>query len=164
VVCNRVLPGAKEPAGATQYHDALLRDMVEQQRGYYQQIHQTFTPLPVWDSPYRSREVIGVEALAQLAGEVWGAEDPTKVFFQGQTQELVKRGDQYVLRLPLPHVELGKVVMTKKGDDLIVEVGNFKRDIALPNVLAPLDATVARMANGALEIIFEAPATSEVRR
>jgi arsenite-transporting ATPase len=50
--------------------------------------------------------------------------------------------------------------MTKKGDDLIVEVGNFKRDIALPTVLVPMEATVARMANGALEITF-APVASE---
>jgi arsenite-transporting ATPase len=164
VICNRVLPGVTSAGSETEPQDLLLRDMVAQQRGYYQQIHQTFHPLPVWDAPYRSREVIGAEALAQLASEIWGAEDPTKVFYQGSPQELVKRGDSYVLRLPLPHIELGKVVMTKKGDDLIVEVGNFKRDIALPAVLAPLEATVARMGGGALEITFEAPAASQAIR
>ncbi|HEX9036813.1 MAG TPA: ArsA family ATPase [Ktedonobacterales bacterium] len=163
VICNRVLPGVTGPGSDIPPADPLLRDMVQQQRGYYQHIHQTFDPLPVWDAPYRSREVIGVEALAQLATEIWGAEDPTKVYYQGSPQELVKRGDHYVLRLPLPHIELGKVIMTKKGDDLIVEVGNFKRDIALPAVLAPLEATVARMGGGALEITFEAPAASEAR-
>jgi arsenite-transporting ATPase len=156
VICNRVLPGVTDPNQA-QPQDPLLRDMVAQQREYYQQIHQTFHPLPVWDAPYRSREVIGVQALAQLASEVWDGDDPTQVYYQGSPQELVKRGESYILRLPLPHVELGKVVMTKKGDDLIVEVGNFKRDIALPAVLAPLDATVARMGGGALEITFEQP-------
>lgn len=67
-------------------------------------------------------------------------------------------GDFYVLRMPLPHVELGKVNMTKKGDELIVEIGNFKRDIALPTTLAPLEATVARMVNGSLEVTFAVPA------
>ena len=161
VLCNRILPGVADPAPESQpAHPTLMDEMVAQQRGYYQQIHQTFAPLPVWDAPYRSREVIGVEALAQLAREVWGEQDPTQVFFQGQTQELVKRGDQYILRLPLPHIEMGKVEMVKKGDDLIVEVGNFKRNIALPTVLAPLDATVARMVNSALEVTFEQPTTS----
>ncbi len=156
---NRILPGGSAPAEQSAQPN-LLDEMVAQQRGYYQQIHQTFAPLPVWDAPYRSREVIGLEALAQLAREVWGEQDPTQVFFQGQTQELVKRGDQYILRLPLPHIEMGKVEMVKKGDDLIVEVGNFKRNIALPTVLAPLDATVARMVNSALEVTFEQPTTS----
>jgi hypothetical protein len=37
-------------------------------------------------------------------------------------------------------------------------VGNFKRDILLPTVLAPMEATVAKMVNGALEVTFEEPA------
>ncbi len=155
VICNRVLPQVEGG-----YQDQLLRDMAAQQQTYYNIIHQTFTPLPVWDAPYRSREILGAPALAELASEVWGDADPTQIFYRGASQQLEKRGDGYVLRLPLPHVELGKVVMTKKGDDLIVEVGNFKRDIALPTVLVPMEATVARMANGALEITF-APVASE---
>ena len=150
VVCNRVLPA---PEGG-EYHDALLREMAAQQRTYYAQIHQTFAPLPVWDAPYRSREIIGAEALAELAAEIWGADDPTTVHYRGNPQELVKRGSDYVLRLPVPHVELDKVLMTKKGDELIIEVGNFKRDIALPTVLVPLEATVARMVGGILEVTF----------
>ncbi len=153
VVCNRVLP----PATRGEYRDGLLREMVEQQTGYYNQIHQTFAPLPVWDVPYHSREIIGVEALAALAGEIWGTSDPTHVYFRGAVQELTKQGEGYVLRLPLPHVELGKVVMTKKGDQLIVEIGNFKRDIALPAVLISQEAVVARMVNGALEVAFAPP-------
>jgi arsenite-transporting ATPase len=155
VLCNRVLPA---PAQG-EVRDPLLRDMLEQQAGYYRQIHQTFMPLPVWDVPYHSREIIGVQALADLAQEIWGAEDPTRVYFRGAVQELAKQGNGYVLRLPLPHVELGKVVMTKKGDQLIVEVGNFKRDISLPAVLTTQEAVVARMSNGALEVVF-APASS----
>ncbi|HZC04533.1 MAG TPA: TRC40/GET3/ArsA family transport-energizing ATPase [Ktedonobacterales bacterium] len=163
VLCNRILPGVAD-AEAPASQPGVFGEMVAQQRGYYQQIHQTFAPLPVWDAPHRSREVIGVAALAQLGADIWGDQDPTQVFFKGQTQELVKRGDQYILRLPLPHIEMGKVEMVKKGDDLIVEVGNFKRNIALPTVLAPLDATVARMVNGALEVTFEIPEASVAQR
>jgi arsenite/tail-anchored protein-transporting ATPase len=150
VVCNRVLPAPS----AGDYQDALLREMAAQQRAYRDQIHATFAPLPVWDAPYRSREIIGADDLADLAAEIWGGQDPTAVYHRGSPQELVKRGDGYVLRLPLPHVELGKVGMLKKGDELIVEIGNFKRDIALPALLVPMEATVARMVNGALEVTF----------
>lgn len=158
VLCNRVLP---TPAHG-EYQDAILRDMLAQQRGYYEQVHSTFAPLPVWDVPYHAHEILGVPALAALGAEVWADENPTRVFYRGNPQQMVKQGDAYLLRLPLPHVELGKVVMTKKGDELIVAVGNFKRDIALPAVLVPLDATVARMVNGALEVTFE-PSTSSAR-
>src|SRR5215469_11230915 len=151
VVCNRVLPTAQHG----DYQDALLRDMVDQQKGYYQQIHQTFAPLPVFDVPFRPREVLGPQALAELGADIWGVEDPTSVFHRGAPQELIKRGNTYVLRLPLPHVELSKVGMLKKADELIVEIGNFKRDVSLPTMLIPLEATVARMVDGALEVTFE---------
>ncbi|MGZ3581898.1 MAG: ArsA family ATPase [Ktedonobacterales bacterium] len=157
VICNRVLP--PPPAGG--YQDDLLREMAAQQRGYYEQIHSTFAPLPVWDAPYSTREIIGVEALAALGETIWSGEDPTRVFHKGSPQEVVKLGDFYVLRMPLPHIELGKVHMTKKGDELIVEIGNFKRDIALPTTLAPLEATLARMVNGSLEVTFAPPAAAK---
>jgi arsenite-transporting ATPase len=51
---------------------------------------------------------------------------------------------------------MDKVLMTKKGDEMIVEIGNFKRDITLPSVLANQEATVARFVNNALEIHFSA--------
>ncbi len=154
VLCNRVLPSD------VPFQDTLLREMADQQRAYRAHIHETFAPLPVWDVPYRSQEIIGAPALAELGAAIWGKDDPTHVYHRGVTQELLKLGDAYVLRLPLPHVEIAKVGMLKKGDELIVEIGNFKRDIALPSVLVPLDATIARMVNGALEVTFE-PARGE---
>ena len=66
-------------------------------------------------------------------------------------------GDTYILRLPLPHVEMDKVLMTKKGDEMIVEIGNFKRDITLPAVLANQEAKLARFVDKALEIHFTEP-------
>ena len=70
---------------------------------------------------------------------------------------MVHQGDTYILRLPLPHVEMDKVLMTKKGDEMIVEIGNFKRDITLPAVLANPEAKLARFVDNALEIHFTAP-------
>ena len=61
----------------------------------------------------------------------------------------------YVSRLP--HVEMDKVVMTKRGDEMIIEIGNFKRDITLPSILANQEATVAKFVNKALEIHFSVP-------
>ncbi|HLL78501.1 MAG TPA: hypothetical protein VKT25_03330 [Ktedonobacteraceae bacterium] len=40
---------------------------------------------------------------------------------------------------------------------MIVEIGNFKRDITLPSVLANQEAKLARFANKSLEIHFTAP-------
>jgi arsenite-transporting ATPase len=71
----------------------------------------------------------------------------------------VKQGDEYVLRLPLPHVEIGKVSMTKRGDELFIEIGNFRRDMLLPTTLAERPARRAYFRNGVLEVFFGPPET-----
>ena len=150
VVCNRVLqPG--------DYQDTFLQEMYATQEKLRLQIHQTFAPLPIWESPYYSREVLGIEALGKLGATIFGEQDPTQVFYRGAVQEVTRQGDVYILRIPLPHVEMNKVVMTKRGDEMIIEIGNFKRDITLPTILANQEATVAKFVNKALEIHFNVP-------
>jgi arsenite-transporting ATPase len=151
VICNRVIqPG--------DYQDVFMQEIYQNQEKLRKQIHQTFAPLPVWEAPYYSREVLGIAPLGDLAQTIFGDRDPTEIFFKGAVQEVTRDGDSYILRLPLPHVEMNKVSMTKKGDEMVIEIGNFKRDITLPSVLVNHEATVARFVNKALEIHFTAPA------
>lgn len=151
VICNRVIqPG--------NYADQFMQDLYRSQEKLRLQIHNTFAPLPIWEAPYHSREIIGIPQLGELAQVIFGDLDPTQVFYRGAIQEVIHQGDTYVLRLPLPHVEMDKVVMTKKGDEMIIEIGNFKRDITLPAILANQEAKLARFVNKALEIHFTASA------
>ncbi|MFL5656607.1 MAG: ArsA family ATPase [Ktedonobacteraceae bacterium] len=153
VICNRVIsPG--------NYQDSFMQELYKNQEKLRHQIHQTFAPLPIWEAPYYSHEILGIPQLGKLAGVIFGEQDPTQVFYRGQIQEVTRQGNVYVLRLPLPHVEMDKVLMTKKGDEMIIEIGNFKRDITLPSVLANQEATVARFVNKALEIHFTVPETA----
>src|SRR6266436_2807115 len=153
VICNRVIP-------AGNYADAFMQDLYRNQEKLRVQVHNTFAPLPIWEAPYYSREIIGITQLGELGQAIFGNTDPTQVFYRGPIQEVTRQGDTYVLRLPLPHVEMDKVLMTKKGDEMIIEIGNFKRDITLPAVLANQEAKVARFVNKALEIHFTATDTS----
>ena len=153
VICNRVIPPGN-------YQDSFMQELYQNQEKLRHQIHQTFAPLPIWEAPYYSHEILGISQLGKLAEVIFGEQDPTQVFYRGQIQEVTRQGDVYILRLPLPHVEMDKVLMTKKGDEMIIEIGNFKRDITLPSVLANQEATVARFVNKALEIHFTAPETA----
>jgi arsenite/tail-anchored protein-transporting ATPase len=51
-------------------------------------------------------------------------------------------------------VELEKVKLTKRGDELFITIGNFKREILLPAVLAQRDAAGAVFTGGVLRIRF----------
>src|SRR6266567_2440834 len=115
VVCNRVIqPG--------NYADAFMQDLYRNQEKMRLMIHNTFAPLPIWEAPYYSRDILGIKQLGELAKAIFGDVDPTQVFHRGPIQEVIRQGDTYVLRLPLPHVEMDKVLMTKKGDEIILNV------------------------------------------
>jgi arsenite-transporting ATPase len=68
VVANRVFPAA----GA----DNWRRQWVAAQRGILDEVAESFRPLPIWESPYRVCEPVGMEELAAFAVEMYGTSDP----------------------------------------------------------------------------------------
>lgn len=155
VVLNRVLPQGAVEGG-------FMQQLASIQQGYRQQVHDLFAPLPIWQAPHYPFDVTGLDRLAEAGRALFGDDDPTRVFFRGATQEITKQGDDYVLRLPLPHVEIGKVALTKRGDELFIAIGNFKRDMILPLTLAERPAQRAVFRNGVLEVRFGPPEAPQV--
>ncbi len=155
-VLNRVLP--PQPGDATGF----AAQLYNVQSGYRQLAHDLFAPLPIWEAPYAPRDLRGLDDLAELGRTLFGTTDPTRVFFTGATQTITKQADGYILRLPLPHVELDKVNMKKRGDQLFVEIGNFRREMILPLTLSDREATRAVFRNGVLEVHFGPPVPAPV--
>ncbi|EFO81723.1 arsenite-activated ATPase ArsA [Oscillochloris trichoides DG-6] len=147
VVLNRVLPmDAAE--------GAFMKELARIQQGYRQQVYDIFQPLPIWEGPHYARDLAGIKDLSEVGNRLFGDTDPTKVQFTGKMQEISREGDDYIMKLPLPHVEIGKVQMVKRGDELFIEIGNFRRDMILPMALAERPATKALFRNGVLEVRF----------
>ncbi len=171
VVVNRILPGvranggnggaADEGTGRPEVaavfapsSDPYLRQLQENQARYLVEIERDFYPLPILYSSWRSEEVVGFAPLRSLADELYRQRDPGEVMFVGQAQEIEEQGNDFVLKLPLPHIELDKIRLTKRGDELFISIGNFKREYLLPAVLAQRDASGAVFAGGILRIRF----------
>ncbi len=153
VVLNRVI-------SPDQAEGAFMQEMARVQQEYRQSVYDTFQPLPIWESPYYARDLRGLQDLSMIGNALFKDVDPTKVQFRGSTHEIVPDGDNYIMRLPLPHVEIGKVSLVKRGDELFIEIGNFRRDMILPMTLAERPAKRAVFRNGVLEVRFGPPETS----
>ncbi|MCC6455156.1 MAG: ArsA family ATPase [Caldilineaceae bacterium] len=159
VVVNRVLPGVEsdgqgEAWVAEPSQDPYLHRLQEIQARYLGEIERDFYPLPILRSGWFDVEMVGVARLDELAARLFGERDPGEVMFVGQTQTVVEEGNDFVLSLPLPHVELDKVKLKKRGDELYVTIGNFKRELLLPAVLAQREASGAVFVNGTLKVRF----------
>ncbi len=155
VVCNRVLP----PQVTDHYFDAWK----ETQARYRQAVEEGFAPIPIRDAPLFGHEVVGLDGLREMAAALYGDADPSQVFFTGRGHHIEKRDGEYVLSLQLPFVTRDEVTLFQAGDELVVHVGNQKRNVILPRALVGLETRGARFEDGALRIRFGPPAAGAAR-
>ncbi len=148
VVINRVLP---EMADEGEF----IQKRREIQTKYLEMIENNFSPLPLWYAPYYAEEVVGLEALSKLAQDCFGDADPGRIFYRGILQEINEQENgRYLMRLPMPFVKSSDVKLRKRGDEMFITIGNFKREMILPTVLAKMRAGGGRLVEGMLEIEF----------
>jgi arsenite-transporting ATPase len=164
VVVNRILPGVESDGNGKGWvsapsQDPYLFHLQEIQARYLAEIERDFYPLPILRSGWFDQEMVGLSALDALAARLFSERDPGEVLFVGQTQTIEEDGRDFVLSLPLPNVELDKVKLRKRGDELFVSIGNFKREMLLPTVLAQREASSAVFTNGILKVRFPPAAT-----
>ena len=149
VVCNRVLP--------QEVGDAYFDAWKEAQARYVRLVEETFSPLPILKVPLLQHEVVGLAALEELATAMFDGRDPTAVFYEGQSQELTRQGQRYVMRVRLPFVTRERLAVTELGDEVVVRVGSYRRNLLLPRVLMGYAVEDARLEGDVLVLTF-APA------
>lgn len=146
VIVNRLLPAV----GLGQYFEK----WGEVHHTHLRYIKDQFSPVPVFIVPLFMDEVVGFEALKKMGVECFGTNPPEKFFFHGQAQKISQSGDGYMLELLLPYVQKEDILLSQKGDDLTVKVGDYKRHIILPRILLGRDAIGAKLEEGLLKIRF----------
>jgi arsenite/tail-anchored protein-transporting ATPase len=146
VICNRVIPNSVS--------DEHFLAWKESQARHLDEIEQRFSPMPILEVPLFKDEVVGLDQLRDFAGALYGEDDPSRVHWRGRTQHVEKRDGGYVLRLPLPFTEKPDVTLTKVGDELVVQVGQHKRNLILPRILVGLETAGARFEGDELEVKF----------
>jgi arsenite-transporting ATPase len=146
VISNRVLPDSVT--------DPYFHALKAAQARYGKLIEESFAPVPIFKVPFFNHEVVGTKMLRQLAHELYGAQDPSKLFYEGSPQEIEKTAKGYLLTMKLPFASKSDVHLTRAGDELAISVGNFRRNAILPRALASLEIEKAKMDEGKLLVTF----------
>ena len=147
VVCNRLLP--REASG--EFFDYWRHT----QAGYVDLVHESFDPIPVLKAPLMSREVVGLEVLGELGEHIFGEEDPSRLFVQGQVQEVSREGERHVLRIRLPFATREDISVIESDGEVVVQAGRYRRNILLPRVLVNLRVEEAVKEGDTLKIVFQ---------
>lgn len=146
VIANRIIP--------EEVSDPFFTRWKESQQEYRQQIHDDFRPLSVKEVPLFSQEMCGLEALKRLKETLYPDEDPTQVYYRETTLRVVQEQGQYSLELYLPGIPKHQVELSKSADELNIRIGNHRRNLVLPQALAAMEPTGAKMEDDYLKIKF----------
>jgi arsenite-transporting ATPase len=148
VLANRVFPSA----GA----DDWRRSWAAAQAGVLAEVDHSFSGLPVWRSPYRASEPVGVAALLDFARAAYGGHDPLAAPSGPAPMTFTRTRTGTTLRLELPFVSKSDIDLARHGDELVVTVGSYRRLIALPGALGRQGIVGAGIDGGALKVRFTA--------
>ena len=147
VVANRVIPN--------EVNDPFFERWKANQDIYKQEIYDNFHPLPVKEAPLFQTEMCGMEALEKLKEILYQDEDPTQVYYKENTIKIIQEQGNYSLQLYLPGIPKEQIQLNKTGDELNVRIGNHRRNLVLPQALAALQPSGAKMEDDYLKISFK---------
>jgi arsenite-transporting ATPase len=146
VIVNRLLP--------SEVHDELFKKWQLIHKRYEAEVEQSFAGIPILNVPLFDQEVVGQEMLLRMAKATYGDRDPAERFATSSPQRIDKDGSDYVLTLKVPFVERSAIDLSRHNGELYVTMGNYRREISLPRVLAKRDTAGATIQDGELRVRF----------
>jgi arsenite-transporting ATPase len=145
ILVNRVLPDA--------ISDAFFSEWRSSQREVLQEMEEYFAPVAVKRVPLFTHEVLGSERLEELARALYAdGENPAAVIRTDRPYAFEKHDNHWEVRLDLPFTTKSEIGLFKKGDELVIEIGTFRRHVGLPTSMAALQPARARLADRRLII------------
>jgi arsenite-transporting ATPase len=145
IIVNRVLPDSVQ--------DDFFREWRDSQRHFLNEVETYFAPVPVGRVPLFPHEILGLERIGHFADLLYpNGMDPAAIERTERPYEFVKRGDFYEVRMQMPFTEKAEIGLFKKGDELVVEIGTWRRHIGLPTSMSALLPVRARLENRMLVV------------
>jgi len=146
VIANRLLPD--------EVTDSYFCGWRKIQNKYMAKVESVFSPLPVLRSKLMRSEIVGRKPLAKLGWDIYGGQDPTDVYYEERPQRITKEDGSFVMVLRLPFVKKAELDILKNDNELTIQIGNYRREILLPNALSLLQVGKATLKANELKITF----------
>ena len=123
VVVNRILPEEK---------GGFFENYVASQAKYLEEIHESFHPIPIFKIPHQGQEVFGLDLLDAIGDSIYAEEDPSQVFHNESPMDIQDISNGFKIRLKIPFLDQQEFSLNKFGDELIIDLGNRRRNVFLP--------------------------------
>ncbi len=149
VITNRILPDDVKWLFFKGWYDAQQRNAPL--------VEEAFSPIPVLKAPFFDREVVGIALLTELGERLYGETDPTTHFYRGRPYSVVRDGGDYVMSVELPFAMKEAIKLSRHADEIVIEVGTWRRNLVLPRALVEAPTLGAKFDDHVLKVRFLAP-------
>jgi arsenite-transporting ATPase len=148
IFINRILP--------REIGNPFFSEWVTIQKKYIAEIEACFDQIPKYYIPWYDTDLLGLAAINRICDDVFAERADLfeiKADIEGEKYEQTETG--YDLKLFLPNITKDEVAVNLSGSDVIVKIGNYKRNIPMPNTLRGMAVTSAKFDQNTLVIAFQ---------
>lgn len=146
IFINRILP--------KDIGNSFFEEWLNIQKGYIEELQNVFAQCPIYYIRWYDTDLCGSEAVDKICRDVLNQADlfNAKVNQQGESYEMTDEG--YRLSIYLPFMKKEELNLHQSGTDVIIKIGNFKRNIPIPNSLRNYSIASAEFEEQVLKIEF----------
>ena len=133
-----------------------FKDKREEQAHHLREIHDAFDPMEIKLCHLRYTELRGLAMLEHMAEEIYGQEDPSKVYSSESPMSFRTEDGMDLLVMKMPFIEASQVELFRvDATTMMVHVGSQKRNIHLPDSLISAKVMGADFIDNELIIKFK---------
>ncbi len=149
VVVNRVLP--------QEVSDPYFERWRAIQKGHLDTVDEAFAEVPRLHLRLFDDEMVGVDRLRYMAGELYGSRDPIFDFTATHPFRITEVDGGLSLEMDIPFVDKSELDVYRSGHELYIQVGPYRRSFILPDALHRREVTRAKLESGTLTVSFSDP-------
>lgn len=123
IIVNRILPESETK---------LFGNYIEAQKKYLQEIEESFSPVPIKKVNHQGQEVFGLDLLDSIGTSIYGEENAAEIFYKEKPYIINELDKGFEIKIKLPFLNNKKYTLQKFGDELVISIGNQRRNLFLP--------------------------------
>ena len=144
---NRVIPA--------DIGNPFFDEWLEIQTKYITRLEESFQELPLCYIPWYEEEVRGMKAVERICKDVLSGKEVFESSVQVKREQFEQVDDGYILTVFIPNARKEDLDVYQTETEAVIRLGNYKRNIPLPNALKTYQITSAKLENGKLRLRFQ---------
>ncbi|MCK5277772.1 MAG: ArsA family ATPase [Cyclobacteriaceae bacterium] len=113
-------------------HNSFFFNYIKSQKEYLIDIEESFSELPIFKAKHMGEEIFGTEKLVKFADLLYKRTNPEEVLYNESPYKLENTESGYLLKIKLPFLRDKSYKINKYGDELVLQLGNRRKNIFLP--------------------------------